>query len=141
MSQFITHKGFTYELIENHGFYHCLVYDKGQKKVLYRTRYFGSEERARSKTLLFIQDYIAHEEAKLRKVRAEARRKAEKEIKKEEKKVLARSLRPKREKRKKGVQASEPKLTEPISTSLYTPSRPLHQQFILPMKRLEAKKM
>jgi hypothetical protein len=121
MSQFFSHKGLAYELVEKQGFYHCLVYDKGHKRVLYQTEYFGSEERARSKAMLFIQDYIAHEEAKLLKRREEARIKAEKKRKKEEKRASGRSPEPRIEKGKQEVQTPEPYSTAPIGTSLYPP--------------------
>jgi hypothetical protein len=86
MSEFFTHKGLTYELKENQGFYICLVYEKGSKRILYQTRYLGSAERARSSAMVFIQDYIAYEENKQRRAIEGAQKKREKREKKDKKK-------------------------------------------------------
>lgn len=86
MSQFFTHKDFTYELRENQGFYICLVYEKGSKKILYQTRYLGSAERARSKAMVFIQDYVAYEEAKQRRDIEKTQKHRKKRKKKDKKK-------------------------------------------------------
>jgi hypothetical protein len=71
--------------------------------------------------MLFIQDYLAHEEVKLLKRREEARRKAEKEKKKEEKRAAARYSNPMAEERIREVPPSDTRPPESFATSLYPP--------------------
>jgi hypothetical protein len=124
MRQTFTHKGFTFELKENQGFFVCLVYEIGGENVLYQTKYFGSADRAKSKAMKFIHDFIAHEEAKKQKAIEKAEKKQKRRSKKKDKgkKATAKPPVPKPKDVRESLHSPEPNRIRPTAVP-ETPKR------------------